>query len=85
MKVSLDYVYLSERAKDEKDGNNNQPNLIVVEHRFGRVRAHRAPNKGVWGKAEWVPRRIIQDLINSGMQIVKIQIKTDQEPTTVNI
>ena len=85
VKVSMDYMYLSERTKDEKDNNNNPPQLVVVDHRFGRVWAHRVPNKGVWGKAEWVPKRIIQDLINNGMQNIRIQIKTDKEPAMINI
>ena len=84
-KVSMDYVYLSERNTDERDSNNIPPNLVVVDHRYGRAWAHRVPNKGVWGKVEWVPRRIIQDLANNGMQIVRVQIKTDQEPAMINI
>ena len=57
VKVSLDYMYLNERVKGDKDGNNNQPNLVMVEHRFGRIWAYRVPNKGVWGKVEWVKVR----------------------------
>ena len=43
------------------------------------------PNKGVWGKAEWVPRRVLQDLSNNGIQIVKLHIETDQELAMVNV
>ena len=32
-KLSMDYMYLNERAKGEEDTNNNPPNLIVVDHR----------------------------------------------------
>ena len=39
-KVSMDYMYLNERAKGEDDVNNNPPDLIVVDHRFGRAWAH---------------------------------------------
>ena len=85
VKVSMDYMYLSERAKDEKDSNHNPPNLVVADHRFGRVWAHRVPNKGIWGNAEWVPKRIIQDLANNGMQNARIQVKIDQEPAMINI
>ena len=85
VKVSMEYMYLNERAKDEKDGNSNPPNPVVVDHRFGRIWAHRVPNKGIWGKAEWVPKRIIRDLSNIGMQNARIQIKIDQEPAMINI
>ena len=81
----MDYMYLSERSKGEEDGNHNWPNLVVVDHRFGRVWAHRVSNKGVWGKAEWVPKWIIQDLANNGLQDVRIQVKTNQAPAMINI
>ena len=57
----------------------------MIEHIHGRIWAHRVPNKGVNGKAEWVPRRVLQDLDNNGMQDVVLQIKTDQEQSIVNI
>lgn len=71
--------------KGEQDTQNNPPNLVVIEHRHGRVWAHRVPNKGVMGKAEWVPRRVVQDLSNNGMQNVTIHMKTDQEPAMINV
>ena len=42
-------------------------------------------NKGVTGKAEWIPNRIIQDLANNAMQNVTLQVKTDQEPSIINV
>ena len=84
-KISLDYMYLNDRRKGEQDVHNNPPQLVMVDHRFGRIWAHRVPNKGIWGKAEWVPWRIIQDLDNSGIQSIKLQVKTDQEPAMINI
>ena len=46
---------------------------------------HWVPNKGVFGKAEWAPRRITQDLDNSGIPSIKIQVKIDQEPAMTNV
>ena len=85
VKISMDYMYLNERPKGDQDTPGNPPHLVVVDHRHGRVRAHRVPNKGVLGKAEWVPRRVLQDLSNTGMQNVKLHIQTDQEPSIVNV
>ena len=85
MGISMDYMYLNEKTKGEQENTNNPPHLIVVDHKHGRLWAHRMPNNGVWGKAEWVPRRILQDLSNNGMQNVKLHIKTDQEPAMVNV
>lgn len=85
LKVSMDYMYLSERNKDEKDSGSNPSNLVIVDHRYGRIWAHRVLNKGVWGKAEWVPKRMLQDLANNGIQNVRIQVKIDQEPAMINI
>ena len=58
---------------------------MVVDHRHGRVWAHRVPNKGILGKAEWVPRRVSQDLSNGGIQNIKLHIKTDQEFSAINV
>lgn len=46
-KVSMDYMYLNERASGEGDSPGNPPHLVVVDHRHGRIWAHRVPNKGV--------------------------------------
>jgi hypothetical protein len=79
-KVSMDYMYLSERNKDDQD-IGNPPHLVIVDHRHGRVWAHRVPQKGIMGKVEWVPRQVIQDPCNNGMQNKKVQVKIDQEPS----
>ena len=84
-KISMDYMYLSERNKGDTETANNPPHLVVIDHRHGRIWAHRIPHKGVFGKAKWVPRRMIQDLSNNGMQNVTIQVKTNQEPSIVNV
>ena len=84
-KISMDYMYLSERNGNNQDITNNPPHLVVFDHRHGRVWAHRVPQKGVLGKAEWVPRRIIQDLANNGVQDVTLHVKFDQEPAMLNV
>ena len=35
--VTMDYMYLNERAKGEQYMPNNPPHLVVVDHRQGRV------------------------------------------------
>ena len=84
-KVSMDYMYLSERSQGDQESANNLPHLVVLDHRHGRLWAHRVPQKGVLGKAEWVPRRVTQDLHNNGMNNVTIHVKTDQEPAIVSL
>ena len=84
-KISMDYMYLSERKNGDGENKNNPPHLVVVDHRHGRVWAHRVPNKGIMGKAEWVPRRVLQDVANNGMQDIVIELKIDQEPAIVNV
>ena len=85
MKVSLDYMYLHERIGKYKESNHNPPHLIMIEHKHGRCWAYQIPNKGIHDKANWLPRRIIQDLENNGLKDVKIQFKSDQEPAIVNL
>ena len=84
-KISMDYMYLNERGKESQDEISNPPHLVVIEHRHGRVWAHRLPQNGVLGKVEWVPRRVIRDLANSGMQSITIQVKFDQEAAMLNV
>ena len=83
--ISMDYMYLGETNKEDRDTPTNPPHLVIVDHRHGRIWAHRVPHKGSFGQAEWVPRRILPDLANNGMQSMKIHVKTDQEPAMVNI
>ena len=79
-KVSLEYMYLHERVGKYRDLRHNPSYLIMVEHKSGRCWAHQTPNKGINDGAHWVPRRIVQDLENSGMGRSCILFKTDQEP-----
>ena len=66
-KVSLDCMYLHERAAKYRDIQHNPPYLVVIEHTFGRCWAHQVPNKGVNDGAHWVPKRVLQDVENSGL------------------
>ena len=83
IKVSLDYMYLHERAGKYRDVQHNPPYLVVVEHKYGRCWAHQVPNKGVNDNAHWVPKRVLQHLENSGLGKTRILMKTDQEPSIV--
>ena len=82
-KISMDYMYLYDRSDRSVQANN--PHFVVVEHKYGRVRAYQLPNKGVMGGAHWLPRRFINDWNNNGMKDAVIQLKTDQEFAMVNI
>ena len=68
-KLSMDYMYLN-----DEDDRKDQPNLVLVDHRHGRVFSYGVPRKGVTGEAEWVPNRIIKDINNMGYKDVRIQI-----------
>ena len=81
--MSMDYMYLHERSGTNGDTVVNPPHLVVVEHRHGRIWAYRVPNKGVMGEAEWLPKNVIQDLHNSGMQNLTWHVKANQEPSIV--
>ena len=85
IKVSMDYMYLHERTNKYKETKHNPPHLILVEHRHGRCWAYQVPNKGVHDKASWLPRRIVQDLDNNGLEDAKIQLKSDQVPSIVKL
>ena len=76
----MDYMYLND---DDKHGE--QPQMVLVDHKHGRVFSHPVPSKGVAGEAEWVPNRIIKDIDNMGYGEVTIQIKSDQEPSIVAV
>ena len=80
VKLSMDYMYLHERSGASGDTTDNPPHLVIVEHRHGRLWAYRVPNKGVMGEAEWLPKKVIQDLNNNGMQNLTWHVKADQEP-----
>ena len=82
-KISLDYMYLRDRVGKHRDVQLNPPYLIVIEHRFGRCWAHQVPNKGVNEEATWLPKRIIQDIENSGLGDARILLKTNQEPSII--
>ena len=47
--------------------------------------AYRVPNKGVNAEAVWLPKRIVQDCDNSGFKNATIQLKSDQEPSIVQL
>ena len=83
VQLSMDYMYFHERLNDSGQTTENPPHLVVVEHHHGRIWAYRVPTKGVMGEAEWLPKRIIQDLHNSGMQNLTWHVKIDQEPSIV--
>ena len=85
IKVSIAYMYLSERTGKNQESNHNPPYLVMIEHRHGRCWACQVPNRGVNDQANCLPRRMVQDLDNNGMRDAKIQLKRDQEPSIVNI
>lgn len=45
-KMSMDYMYLGERNKGDQDTFDNPPHLVVIDHRHGRIWAHRVPPNG---------------------------------------
>ena len=61
IQVSIDYMYLHERVGKYRNVDGNPPQLVMVDHRSGRVWAYRVPNKGVLDGAAWLPRRMVQD------------------------
>ena len=79
----MDYMYLHERVGKYREIKNNPPYLMTVEHNFGRCWTYQVPNKGLNEKAYWVPKRILQDLENSGLGKTRILLKSDQEPAIV--
>ena len=85
VKISMDYMYIRERVGQNKEDKQNPPYLVVVEHRYGRVWAYQTPNKGPHEEAGWLPARVIQDWNDCGFKDVRIQLKTDQEPSMVKL
>ena len=83
IKVSLDYKYFHERIGKHRDIQHNPPYLVVIEHKFGRCWNHQVPNTGVNDRAHWVPKRVLQDLENSGLGKHRILLNIDQEPAIV--
>ena len=74
IKVSIDYMYLHERVGKFKNTEFNPTQLVMIDHKFGRVWVHRVPNKGVLEEAAWLPKRLIQDIENCGYTNTKIQL-----------
>ena len=85
VKTSMDYMYLYERKGPYQDERANPPHMVMTEHRFGRGWAYRVPNKGIHNEASWLPKKLLQDLDNTGLQDVRIIVKTDQEPAIVDV
>lgn len=85
IKVSLDYMYLHERMGKGMEVAYNPLHLVMIEHRYGRCWVCQIRSKGVHDKANWLSRRIIQDLDNNGLKDAKIQLKSDQEPAIANL
>ena len=52
--MSMDYMYLN-----DEDGDKDQTQMVLVDHRHGRVFPHSVPREGVIGEAEWLPKRMI--------------------------
>ena len=85
IKISIDYMYLDDRKGQEREANWNPPYLVAVEHKHGRCWAYQVMNKGIHGAAHWSPKRIVQDWENSGFKEVRVQLKSDQEPSIVEL
>ena len=85
VKISLDYMYLHERKGPYQDESVNPPHMVMIEHRFGRGWAYRVPNKGIHNEASWLPKKLVQDLDNTGLQDARIIVKADQEPAIVDV
>ena len=74
-KVLIDYMYLHERAGPNKQENYNPPQLIMIDHKSGRVWSYRIPNKGIMEGASWLFKRMVQDLDNCGYADIRIQLE----------
>ena len=55
------------------------PNLVAVDHEFGRAFSDALPDKSVLTVNGWIRRRLARDIGNLGCKDVKIAIKSDQE------
>ena len=78
-------LVLHDRKGKYNEERWNPPHMVVIEHRHGRVWAHRVPNKGIHKDASWLPKRMVQDLDNTGLQSTRIIIKSDQEPVIIDV
>ena len=78
-------MYLHDRRSQGDEDKLGPPYLIAIEHEHGRCWAYQAPNKGIHGAAHWRPKRITQDWDNSGFKEVKVQLKSDQEISIVEL
>ena len=85
VKILMDYMYSHERNGPYQDERANPPHMVMIEHRFGRGWAHRVPNKGVHNEASWLPKKLLQDVDNIGLQNMRIIVKADQEPAIVDV
>ena len=79
-KLSMDYMYLI-----DDEGLKDQPQVVMVDHTYGRLFEYIVPKKGILGQAEWVPSRMVRDIDNLGYRDVAIQIKSDQEMAIVAV
>ena len=84
-KISMDYTYFHERGDNKRVEQANPPYLVVIEHKHGRIWTYQVHNKGVMGGAHWLPKRFDSNWDNNGMKNADIQLKSDQEPSIVNI
>ena len=57
--MSMDYMFLNEETSTKE-----QPQLVLVDHKHGRMFSYGVPNKGTIGDAEWVANRVIKDIDN---------------------
>ena len=85
IKTTIDYMYVHDRKSQSGETSWNPPYLIAVEHKHGRCWAYRVSNKGAYGAAHWLPKRMVQDWENSGFKDVRVQLKSDQEPSIVEL
>ena len=85
IKISIDHMYMHERAGRDVESKRDPPYLIVIEHRHGRVWAYQIPNKGHNDETSWFPARFVQDWNNCGFKGVRVQLKTDQEQAMVSL
>ena len=63
----------------------NPLHLVMIEHKYGRGWAYRVLNKGIHKEASWLPRKLLQELDNNGLQDMRLIVKSDQEPAIVDV
>ena len=59
--------------------------VVVVSHEDGGIFSYQTPGKGIHGDSAWVPTRLAKDIDNCGGQNVRVQVKSDQVPSIVNV